>query len=582
MPPGSSAIGSMRTRSVPSGSTVSRTACSCSAVRRMKNCRSPRHTGALTMPGGEQRRTAARRTRVAAGHPARCAAYSSSWAADHARSARVVGSSSQRYGSATRTSPSSSTTSRRGVPGVGSTVMARNPSRRQLRANDAGARPCHPATLGRVAHTLVLNATYEPLGVVAERRALLLVLAAKATAAGGVRPGRPARRTRCLALPAVIRLNRFVKVPHRGGGAADPAGGVRPRRRPVRVLRRHRGQHRPRGAAQPRRPAHLGQRRGGLPPLQPDQGGPHPGRPGLAAALAPGPADGPGLAGARQRPARPGLDAATWWGTGCPSWPSRSRRRRRLVGRGRRRRSPAGPGRRARQDAPVRRQHALLAGDGLSLLGFVLLVQNPRTRRSTCCSGPCGCRCCSCSSAMVLLGVAGRPGLDLAAAPTVSGPTVTGTCGQGATQPAAARPGPAAILAATAGALLVFAMPLAIAVRGAYVAAGRDRAASARRPAVLAVVPDTDPRPRSPAHAQRPRRPHPASTHDLRRRTAPARPSRHAGQRRQGTGPSACARAGLQLAAFLPVGYDGPAPRSSRRRVPSTVVAGPATCGPGR
>ena len=29
-----------------------------------------------------------------------------------------------------------------------------------------------------------------------------------------------------------------------------------------------------------------------------------------------------------------------------------------------------------RQDTPGRPQHALLAGDGLSLLGFVLLVQN--------------------------------------------------------------------------------------------------------------------------------------------------------------------------------------------------------------
>ena len=32
-----------------------------------------------------------------------------------------------------------------------------------------------------MAHTLVLNATYEPLGVVVDRRALLLVLARKAT-----------------------------------------------------------------------------------------------------------------------------------------------------------------------------------------------------------------------------------------------------------------------------------------------------------------------------------------------------------------------------------------------------------------
>lgn len=66
-----------------------------------------------------------------------------------------------------------------------------------------------------VAHTLVLNATYEPLGVVGERRALLLVLAAKATALE--ESDRVARSVdQVLALPAVIRLNRFVKIPHRG------------------------------------------------------------------------------------------------------------------------------------------------------------------------------------------------------------------------------------------------------------------------------------------------------------------------------------------------------------------------------
>src|SRR5205085_11801 len=67
----------------------------------------------------------------------------------------------------------------------------------------------------RVVHALVLNATYEPLGVVAERRALLLVLARKATSLEST--GRVARSAEAVvAVPAVIRLNRFVKVPHRG------------------------------------------------------------------------------------------------------------------------------------------------------------------------------------------------------------------------------------------------------------------------------------------------------------------------------------------------------------------------------
>ena len=65
-----------------------------------------------------------------------------------------------------------------------------------------------------MSRTLVLNATYEPLGVVPERRALILVLNARATMvedsgvvlhfSGGE-----------IALPSVIKLNRFVRVPYR-------------------------------------------------------------------------------------------------------------------------------------------------------------------------------------------------------------------------------------------------------------------------------------------------------------------------------------------------------------------------------
>jgi len=67
-----------------------------------------------------------------------------------------------------------------------------------------------------VAHALVLNATYEPLCVVPQRRALLLVLAAKAV------PVEDSDEilhsaTRALAAPCVVRLTRFVRVPYRGG-----------------------------------------------------------------------------------------------------------------------------------------------------------------------------------------------------------------------------------------------------------------------------------------------------------------------------------------------------------------------------
>ena len=65
-----------------------------------------------------------------------------------------------------------------------------------------------------VSQTLVLNATYEPLGVVSDRRALILVLNQRATTveeseiilhyAGGE-----------VVLPTVIRLTKFVKIPYR-------------------------------------------------------------------------------------------------------------------------------------------------------------------------------------------------------------------------------------------------------------------------------------------------------------------------------------------------------------------------------
>jgi 5-methylcytosine-specific restriction endonuclease McrA len=66
-----------------------------------------------------------------------------------------------------------------------------------------------------VGHALVLNATYEPLCVVSARRALLLVLMHKATA---VEDSDLVVHSESLAVvaPAVVRLNRIVKVPYRG------------------------------------------------------------------------------------------------------------------------------------------------------------------------------------------------------------------------------------------------------------------------------------------------------------------------------------------------------------------------------
>jgi 5-methylcytosine-specific restriction endonuclease McrA len=65
-----------------------------------------------------------------------------------------------------------------------------------------------------VAHALVLNATYEPLCVVPLKRAVVLVLAEKASVvaegAGLLRSERLA-----LAAPAVVRLHHVVRVPYR-------------------------------------------------------------------------------------------------------------------------------------------------------------------------------------------------------------------------------------------------------------------------------------------------------------------------------------------------------------------------------
>lgn len=67
-----------------------------------------------------------------------------------------------------------------------------------------------------MSRTLVLNTTYEPLGVVPERRALILVLNARATMLeeSGVVFHYASGQ---MALPAVIKLNRFVRVPYRHG-----------------------------------------------------------------------------------------------------------------------------------------------------------------------------------------------------------------------------------------------------------------------------------------------------------------------------------------------------------------------------
>ncbi len=65
-----------------------------------------------------------------------------------------------------------------------------------------------------MARALVLNASYEPLSVVNERRALILVLSEKASVVVE-RDETWHAESFSVQLPSVVRLNRFVKVPYR-------------------------------------------------------------------------------------------------------------------------------------------------------------------------------------------------------------------------------------------------------------------------------------------------------------------------------------------------------------------------------
>jgi 5-methylcytosine-specific restriction endonuclease McrA len=73
-------------------------------------------------------------------------------------------------------------------------------------------RPSGPSP-GTAGATLLLNATYEPLCVVSSRRAIVLVLADKAVAVDSANDVVHAERL-SLAVPVVVRLTRYVRVPY--------------------------------------------------------------------------------------------------------------------------------------------------------------------------------------------------------------------------------------------------------------------------------------------------------------------------------------------------------------------------------
>lgn len=68
--------------------------------------------------------------------------------------------------------------------------------------------------VGGDSSALVLNATYEPLCVVSGRRAAVLVLTAKAVPVAAGEEVLHSART-AIAVPAVVRLARYVRVPYR-------------------------------------------------------------------------------------------------------------------------------------------------------------------------------------------------------------------------------------------------------------------------------------------------------------------------------------------------------------------------------
>jgi 5-methylcytosine-specific restriction endonuclease McrA len=71
----------------------------------------------------------------------------------------------------------------------------------------------HQSTVARVGQALVLNATYEPIGVVSGKRALLLALAEKVDVLADSGDVITSERF-CFPIPSVVRLRYFVRVPY--------------------------------------------------------------------------------------------------------------------------------------------------------------------------------------------------------------------------------------------------------------------------------------------------------------------------------------------------------------------------------
>ncbi|NNG37131.1 HNH endonuclease [Nakamurella sp. DB0629] len=99
------------------------------------------------------------------------------------------------------------------------------------RTNTAALAPRGEPPSAKV-RVLLLNATHEPLAVVTGRRALVLLLAGKAESVADRDTAAPMRSpTLVLAVPAVVRLNRFVRVPYHRATSVTRSGVLRRDRR---------------------------------------------------------------------------------------------------------------------------------------------------------------------------------------------------------------------------------------------------------------------------------------------------------------------------------------------------------------
>ena len=95
------------------------------------------------------------------------------------------------------------------ITALGSSSAPGSPGRHDLSLAPHAPAPAASTT----GATLLLNATYEPLCVVSSRRAIVLVLAAKAEAVDVTDDEVHAERI-TLAVPIVVRLTRYVRVPY--------------------------------------------------------------------------------------------------------------------------------------------------------------------------------------------------------------------------------------------------------------------------------------------------------------------------------------------------------------------------------